>query len=186
MPITRLLTGDNFAPEQHQLLERAFKTAIRKLGLVDRNDPICEIVARKSALTLAASDAGAAHSSRRPRLEPKHFLASIIYSRASQERGIHEHSLGGRRVPYGRDHVYHLRDRGRLFHLGGNVSEKSALLGGAQQYKGLGLREPDRRDRPSAVMTFDRNAKPVQFIEPNVLDRACLPIGKDDGFADQF
>jgi len=24
-------------------------------------------------------------------------------------------------------------------------------------------------------MTFDRNPKPVQFIQPNVLDRACLP-----------
>jgi hypothetical protein len=35
-------------------------------------------------------------------------------------------------------------------------------------------------------MTFDRNPKPVQFIQPNVLDRACLSVGKDDGFADQF
>src|ERR1700747_1272512 len=35
-------------------------------------------------------------------------------------------------------------------------------------------------------MTFDRNPKPVQFILPNVLDRASLSVGKDDGFADQF
>jgi len=35
-------------------------------------------------------------------------------------------------------------------------------------------------------MTFDGNPKPVQFIEPNVLDRACLSVGKHDGFADQF
>jgi hypothetical protein len=35
-------------------------------------------------------------------------------------------------------------------------------------------------------MTFDGNPKPVQFIQPNVLDRACLSVGKDDGFADQF
>lgn len=35
-------------------------------------------------------------------------------------------------------------------------------------------------------MTFDRNPKPVQFIQPNVLDRACFSICKDDGFADQF
>ena len=35
-------------------------------------------------------------------------------------------------------------------------------------------------------MTSDRNAEPVQFIQPNVLDRACLSVGKDDGFADQF
>jgi len=30
-------------------------------------------------------------------------------------------------------------------------------------------------------MTFARNPKPVQFIQPNVLDRACLSVGKDDG-----
>jgi hypothetical protein len=35
-------------------------------------------------------------------------------------------------------------------------------------------------------MTFDRNPKPVQFIQPNVLDRACLSVGKDDGLADQL
>lgn len=35
-------------------------------------------------------------------------------------------------------------------------------------------------------MTFDRNPKPVQFIQPNVLNRACLSVGKDDAFADQF
>ena len=35
-------------------------------------------------------------------------------------------------------------------------------------------------------MSFDRNPKPVQFIQPNVLHRACLSVGKDDGFADQF
>jgi hypothetical protein len=33
-------------------------------------------------------------------------------------------------------------------------------------------------------MTFDRNPKPVQFIQANVLDRACLSVSKDDGFAD--
>ena len=35
-------------------------------------------------------------------------------------------------------------------------------------------------------MTFDRNPKPVQFIQPNVLHRACLSVGKDDSFAGQF
>jgi len=33
-------------------------------------------------------------------------------------------------------------------------------------------------------MTCDRNPKPLQFIQPNVLDRACLSVGKGDGFAD--
>ena len=35
-------------------------------------------------------------------------------------------------------------------------------------------------------MTFDGNPKPVQFIQPNVLDSACLSVRKHDGFADQF
>jgi hypothetical protein len=45
--ITRLLADDNFTAEQQQVLELAFNSALRKLNLVDRNDPICEIVARK-------------------------------------------------------------------------------------------------------------------------------------------
>src|SRR5260221_13616161 len=35
-------------------------------------------------------------------------------------------------------------------------------------------------------MTFDGNPKPVQFIQPNALDRACFSAGKHDSFADQF
>jgi len=35
-------------------------------------------------------------------------------------------------------------------------------------------------------MTFDGNPKPVQFIQPNVFDSACLSVGERDGFADQF
>ena len=35
-------------------------------------------------------------------------------------------------------------------------------------------------------MTSDGNPKPVQFIQPNVLDRARLSVGKYDAFADQF
>ena len=35
-------------------------------------------------------------------------------------------------------------------------------------------------------MTFDGNPKPVQFIQPNVLDRTCLSVRKHDAFADQF
>ncbi|PWT90825.1 MAG: hypothetical protein C5B56_04810 [Proteobacteria bacterium] len=34
-------------PEQRHVLELAFRRTLRKLNLVDRNDPICEIVARK-------------------------------------------------------------------------------------------------------------------------------------------
>jgi len=36
-----------FTPEQRHVLELAFNHTLRKLNLVDRGDPICEIVARK-------------------------------------------------------------------------------------------------------------------------------------------
>ncbi|MGY4233015.1 hypothetical protein ACVIIW_001962 [Bradyrhizobium sp. USDA 4449] len=47
MPITRLMGNLNLTREQQHTLELAFNHALRKLDLVDRNDPICEIVARK-------------------------------------------------------------------------------------------------------------------------------------------
>ncbi len=49
MPITRFLIDSNLTPEQRHVLELAFNAALRKLNLVDRNDPVCEIVARKVA-----------------------------------------------------------------------------------------------------------------------------------------
>ena len=45
--IAHLLTNSNFTPEQRHVLELAFNNTLRKLNLVDRNDPICEFVARK-------------------------------------------------------------------------------------------------------------------------------------------
>ena len=36
-------------------------------------------------------------------------------------RGIHEPSLGERRVPYGRDHERHFPGRGRAFHFDWNI-----------------------------------------------------------------
>lgn len=47
MPITRLLADSKFTLAQRHVLELAFNNTLRKLKLVDRNDPICEIVARK-------------------------------------------------------------------------------------------------------------------------------------------
>jgi hypothetical protein len=35
-------------------------------------------------------------------------------------------------------------------------------------------------------MTSDGNPKPVQFVQPNVLDRTGLSVAEHDGFADQF
>ena len=47
MPITCLLKEGKFRPEEIERLNRAFALALNFLGLIDRNDPICEIVARK-------------------------------------------------------------------------------------------------------------------------------------------
>jgi hypothetical protein len=47
MPINRLLGDSKLAPEQREMFNLAFIRTLRALHLVDRNDPICEIVARK-------------------------------------------------------------------------------------------------------------------------------------------
>jgi hypothetical protein len=47
MPISRLLKNGNIKLEEVERLDRAFAFTLRSLGLVDRNDPVCEIVARK-------------------------------------------------------------------------------------------------------------------------------------------
>jgi len=47
MPIDRLLKLRGIGPENSERLRLAFNLALRGLQLVDRNDPICEIVARK-------------------------------------------------------------------------------------------------------------------------------------------
>jgi hypothetical protein len=56
MPIARLLAQSSFTQEQRSVLEQAFHHVLRKLHLVDRNDPICEIVARK-VIEIGASGA---------------------------------------------------------------------------------------------------------------------------------
>ena len=84
-----------------------------------------------------------------------------------------------------RDYERHLPGRGLVLHSARNVL-KGAGSGGGADARGLALPELDCRDRPFSIMTFDRNPKPVQFIEPNILHRTRLSVGKDDGFADQF
>ncbi|WP_051335082.1 hypothetical protein [Bradyrhizobium sp. Ai1a-2] len=46
MPINRVLK-DKRAPEEIELLNKAFNQALNLLGVVDRNDPFCDMVARK-------------------------------------------------------------------------------------------------------------------------------------------
>ena len=47
MPFARLIGAGQLTPQQQHTLELAFNYALRTLDLVDRNDPICELVARK-------------------------------------------------------------------------------------------------------------------------------------------
>lgn len=47
MPIRRLLKDAEFEPDEVAVLTRAFELALSALYLVDRDDPVCEIVARK-------------------------------------------------------------------------------------------------------------------------------------------
>lgn len=48
MPINRLLSGGSkFTAEEIERLNKAYTYALRSLSLVDRNDPITEMIARK-------------------------------------------------------------------------------------------------------------------------------------------
>ena len=47
MPVNRLLRDSKLEPKVVEGLNRAFEQALRSLHLVDRNDPLTELVARK-------------------------------------------------------------------------------------------------------------------------------------------
>ena len=47
MPINRMFRDGKINAEQVERLDRAFTFTLRSLSLVDRDDPLCEIVARK-------------------------------------------------------------------------------------------------------------------------------------------
>jgi len=47
VPLDRLLERRGIGSEESEVLKRAFNLALDGLHLVDRNDPICDIVARK-------------------------------------------------------------------------------------------------------------------------------------------
>jgi len=47
MPINRMFRDGKIKPEEVERLNRAYSFTLRRLSLIDRNDPVCEIVARK-------------------------------------------------------------------------------------------------------------------------------------------
>jgi len=46
MPIRRLLAGSELGTDEIEILTRAFDQALRSLSVVDRNDPLTELVAK--------------------------------------------------------------------------------------------------------------------------------------------
>ena len=46
-PISRFIANIDLAREQEHVFELAFNRALRKLDLVDRSDPICDLVAKR-------------------------------------------------------------------------------------------------------------------------------------------
>jgi hypothetical protein len=47
MPICRLLRDRSFEPDEVSRLTAAYEQALRGIGLVDRDDPIADMVAKK-------------------------------------------------------------------------------------------------------------------------------------------
>jgi hypothetical protein len=47
MPMTRLLNGSAFSPDDITILTTAFEDALRTLRLSDRTDPATEMIAKK-------------------------------------------------------------------------------------------------------------------------------------------
>jgi hypothetical protein len=47
MPIQKLLATADFTTEQRHVFELAFNNTLRKLSLVDRDDPLCEMIAKR-------------------------------------------------------------------------------------------------------------------------------------------
>jgi hypothetical protein len=47
MPIYRILANSDCPPEDRHLLVFAFTQSLSHLGLIDRNDPVCDLVAGK-------------------------------------------------------------------------------------------------------------------------------------------
>ena len=70
MPISRLLKTTDLTSEQKHVLELAFNQTLRKLNLVDRNDPICEMVARK---VIAIGESGVTSAAAIAEMAIKHF-----------------------------------------------------------------------------------------------------------------
>lgn len=64
MPINRLLVGSKLCPEEIARLNAAYTHALQSLSLVDRNDPLTEMLARK-IIEIGATESDPARISER-------------------------------------------------------------------------------------------------------------------------
>ena len=53
MPLNRLVNGSPVDPKEARMLNAVYEIALRSLGMVDRNDPITELVAKKITKSVA-------------------------------------------------------------------------------------------------------------------------------------
>jgi hypothetical protein len=83
MPISRLLRNGKINSDEFERLDRAYKFTLRSLCLVDRHDPVCDIVARK----VIEIDAAGTHD---PREIASFAVCSSAYrdERGRQLRGL--------------------------------------------------------------------------------------------------
>jgi hypothetical protein len=47
MPLSQLIQGEAFDPEAIEIISAAYEGACKALGLVDRSDPLTQLVAKK-------------------------------------------------------------------------------------------------------------------------------------------
>lgn len=60
MPLQRLLQQASFGPAEISVLTNAYEAALKLLRLIDRTDPVCELIAAKIILVYRMGERDAA------------------------------------------------------------------------------------------------------------------------------
>ena len=79
MPINQLLKDSKINRDDVELLAAAFRLALHELQLLDRNDPVCDIVARKVIET-------AKYGARDPRETASRAVTQLAFSAGRLQR----------------------------------------------------------------------------------------------------
>ena len=75
MPLARHVQGAAFRPEQLVEMTTAFEDVLRRLQLVDRTDPVVDLVAKK---VVEVAKSGACDAARICELTLKHLQGSVV------------------------------------------------------------------------------------------------------------